>query len=103
MSSQTRPDLTGADRAEVWDAGAGLDPRRSARDLEAAVGAVLDRNTRLRGHHIRVSAGALGLVTLTGGVATRELQREVELACWTVPGVWTLHDELAVGRSAVQP
>lgn len=102
MSPQTRPDLTGTHRDEVWNGGAGLDPRRSAQDLEAAVGVALGRNSRLHGHHIRVTAGALGLVTLTGAVATRELQREVELSCWTVPGIWTLHDELGVGRSAVE-
>ena len=40
-----------------------------------------------------------GLVTLTRTVATQALRREVELTCWTLPAVWTLHDRLVVGRS----
>lgn len=54
--------------------------------------------TRLRGHHIVVVAGPEGLLTLTGTVATQALRREVELTCWTLPAVWTLHDRLVVGR-----
>ncbi len=100
MPPETAPGLIGAHRDDVWDAGAGLDPQRTARDLEAAVGSALGRNARLRGHHICVSAGAEGLVTLSGSVATQALRREVELACWTVPGIRTLHDHLQVGRSA---
>ncbi len=99
MPPQTEPGLIGAHRDNVWDAGAGLDLRRTALDLEVAVGVVLGRNTRLHGGRITATAGADGLITFTGAVATRALQREVELACWTVPGVRTLHDELAVGRS----
>lgn len=102
MPQQTAPGRIGAHRDDVWDAGAGLDPQRTRRDIEAAVGVVLGRNARLRGHHITASAAADGLVTLTGAVATRALRREVELACWTVPGVWTLHDDLQVGRSAIE-
>lgn len=67
-------------------------------DVEAVIRTALGRNGRLRGHHITVTAGAEGLVTLTGTVPTQDLRREVELSCWTVPGVWTLHDHLVVGR-----
>jgi osmotically-inducible protein OsmY len=74
------------------------DPRRGARDIEAAVGAALGRNRRLRGAHIVATAGPEGLLTLTGSVATQGLRREVELTCWTVPGVRNLHDDLVVGR-----
>lgn len=77
----------------------GRDPRRDAPAVEAAVGAALARNTRLHGHHITATAGPEGLLTLTGTVATQALRKEVELTCWTLPGVWTLHDELVVGRS----
>lgn len=75
-----------------------LDPRVGAHDLEAAVGVALARNRRLCGAHVVATAGPQGLLTLTGSVATQELRREVELACWTVPGVWSLHDDLVVGR-----
>ena len=82
-----------------YDPAAGRDPRREALDVEAALGAALARNPRLRGDHITVTAGPEGLVTLTGTVATQALRREVELTCWTLPAVRTLHDRLVVGRS----
>ena len=82
-----------------YDPTARRDPRREALDVEAAVGAALARNPRLHGDHITVTAGPQGLVTLTGAVATQALRREVELTCWTVPAVWTLHDRLVVGRA----
>jgi osmotically-inducible protein OsmY len=88
----------GARKDVVWDAGAGRDSRREALDLEAAIAAALARNTGLRHHHIAVTAGPDGLVTLTGAVSTQSLRREVELACWTVSGVRSLHDNLIVGR-----
>jgi osmotically-inducible protein OsmY len=74
------------------------DPRPSRVDIEAAVTAALGRNGRLRGERIAAIAGPEGLLTLTGTVANQALRREVELACWTVEGVWTLHDHLVVGR-----
>ncbi len=83
-----------------YDPSAGRDPRRDALDVEAAVGAALARNPRLHGDHITVTAGPEGLVTLTGTVASQALRREVELTCWTLPAVWTLHDRLVVGRSS---
>lgn len=87
-------------RAEsTYDPVVGRDPRREAQDVEAAVGAALARNPRLHGNHIVVAAGPEGLLTLTGHVATQSLRREVELTCWTLPAVRTLHDRLAVGRS----
>ena len=89
---------TGAHKDRVWDAAAGRDPEREARDIEAAIGVVLARNTRLRPHRITVTAGPDGLVTLTGTVPTQSLRREVELSCWTVSGVRSLHDDLIVGR-----
>lgn len=58
----------------------------------------LGRNPRLRDHRITATAGPEGLVTLTGSVATQALRSEVELSCWTVPGVLSLHDDLVVGR-----
>lgn len=79
-------------------AGTPSDPLRAMRDVEAAVGAALARNRRLRGDRITATAGPQGLLTLTGSVATQARRREVELACWTVPGVWSLHDDLVVGR-----
>ncbi len=82
----------------VWDAAAGRDPRREALDIEAAITDALARNTRLRQHRITVTAGPDGLVTLTGTVATQSLRQEVELSCWTVPGVGSLHDNLIVGH-----
>jgi osmotically-inducible protein OsmY len=82
-----------------YDPAAGHDPRREASDVEAAVRAALARNPRLHGHHIVVTAGPEGLLTLTGAVATQALRREVELTCWTLPAVRTLHDRLVVGRS----
>jgi osmotically-inducible protein OsmY len=82
-----------------YDPTAQRDLRREALDVEAAVGAALARNPRLHGDHIIVTAGSQGLVTLTGTVATQALRREVELTCWTVPAVWTLHDRLVVGRA----
>ena len=88
----------GAHRDVVWDAGAGRDPRREALDLEAAIADALARNARLRHHRIVVAAGPDGLVTLTGAVSTQSLRREVELTCWTVSGVRSLHDNLVVGR-----
>ena len=88
----------GARKDMVWDASAGRDPRREARDTEAAIGDALARNTRLQHHRITVTAGPDGLVTLTGTVSTQSLRREVELACWTVSGVRSLHDNLIVGR-----
>lgn len=81
-----------------WYADPAPDPRRTALDIEAAIGAALGRNRRLLGGHITATAGPEGLVTLTGRVATQALRREVELACWTVPGVWSLHDDLVVGH-----
>jgi len=75
-----------------------LDPSQTAAGIEAAVSAALGRNRRLRDSRITVTAGPEGLVTLTGRVATQALRREVELTCWKVPGVWSLHDELLVGR-----
>jgi osmotically-inducible protein OsmY len=44
------------------------------------------------------TAGPEGLLTLTGSVATQALRQEVELSCWTVLGVRSLHDDLVVGR-----
>jgi len=82
-----------------YDPAVGRDPRRDALDVEAAVGAALARNPRLHGDQITVTAGPEGVVTLTGTVATQALRREVELTCWTLPAVWTLHDRLVVGRS----
>jgi osmotically-inducible protein OsmY len=79
-------------------AGTVPDPHRGARDVEVAVDAALGRNGRLRGAHIVATAGPQGRLTLTGSVATQGLRREVELTCWTVPGVWELHDDLVVGR-----
>jgi osmotically-inducible protein OsmY len=99
MPSEKAPASIGGHRDVLWNAAAGLDPGRAASAVEAAIGGALRRNTRLRGHDITVTAGADGLVTLTGTVPTQALRREVELACWTVPGVWTLHDDLTVGRS----
>ena len=89
---------TGVHKGVVWDAGAGRDPRREALDIQAAIGDALARNTRLRHHHITVTAGPDGLVTLTGTVPTQSLRREVELSCWTVSGVRSLHDNLIVGQ-----
>ena len=100
MPAETASASTGARRDVLWNAAAGLDPGRARLEIEAAIGRGLRRNTRLRGSHITVTAGVNGLVTLTGAVPTQALRREVELSCWTVPGVWTLHDDLAVGRSA---
>jgi osmotically-inducible protein OsmY len=99
MASETAPASTGARRDVLWNAAAGLDPGRAASGIEAAIGVALGRNTRLRGHHITVTVDADGLVTLTGAVPTQALRREVELSCWTVPGVRALHDDLAIGRS----
>ena len=82
----------------VWDAGAGRDPRREVLDIEAAIADALARNTRLQRHRVTVTAGPDGLVTLTGAVSTQSLRREVELTCWTVSGVRSLHDNLVVGR-----
>ena len=102
-SAHARGDSTSLDRRTP---GRPLERRGGARPRPGEVGDrggdrwALRRNTRLRGHHITVTAGADGLVTLTGAVPTQALRREVELSCWTVPGVWTLHDDLAVGRSA---
>jgi osmotically-inducible protein OsmY len=79
-------------------AGTPPDPRRGPLDIEVAVAAALGRNRRLHGERIIATAGPEGLLTLTGRVATQALRREIELACWTVPGVWTLHDDLVVGR-----
>ena len=79
-------------------AGPPPDTRRSGVDIEAAVAAALGRNGRLRGERISAIAGPEGLLTLTGTVASQALRREVELACWTVEGVWSLHDHLVVGR-----
>ncbi len=102
MTSQTGPGSVGAHRQVGWNAVAGLDPRRAALDIEAAIGVALSRNTRLHGHHITVTAGPEGLVTLAGAVPTQALRREVETSCWTVPGVQSLHDDMAVGRSAIE-
>ena len=88
----------GARKDVVWDAGAGRDPRREALDIEAAIAAALARNTRLGHHRITATVGPDGLVTLTGTVPTQSLGREVELSCWTVPGVRTLHNNLIAGR-----
>ena len=88
----------GVHKGMVWDAAAGRDPRREALDIEAAIGDALARNTRLQAHRITVTAGRDGLVTLTGTVPTQSLRREVELSCWTVPGVRSLHDKLIVGH-----
>ena len=82
-----------------YDPGARRDPRREASDVEADVDAALARNPRLHGHHITPVAGPEGLLTLTGTVATQALRREVDLTCWTLPAVRTLHDRLVVGRS----
>lgn len=83
----------------VWDpAGVAPDPRRTPAGIEGAIRGALGRNTRLRGQRITATAGPQGLVTLTGAVATQELCREVELICWTVPGVLSLHNDLKVGR-----
>ena len=102
MPAETAPASIDAHRDVLWNAAAGLDPVQARLEIEAAIGAALRRNTRLRGHHITVTAGVEGLVTLTGTVPTQALRQEVELSCWTVPGVWTLHDDLAVGRSAIR-
>jgi osmotically-inducible protein OsmY len=88
----------GARKDVVWDAAAGRDPRREALDIEAAIVDALARNTGLRHHRITVTAEPDGVVTLTGAVATHSLRREVELTCWTVSGVRSLHDKLIVGR-----
>ena len=88
----------GAHEDRVWDAAAGRDAVREARDIEAAIAAVLARHTRLGHHRITATVGPDGLVTLTGTVPTQSLQREVELSCWTVPGVRTLHNDLVAGR-----
>jgi len=90
---------TGAPRDRVWDATAGRDPDREARGIEAAIVVALARNTRLGHHRITATVGPDGLVTLTGTVPTQSLRREVELSCWTVPGVHSLHDNLIVGAS----
>jgi osmotically-inducible protein OsmY len=84
----------GAHEDRVWDAAAGRDLAREARDIEGA----LARNTRLRHHRITATVGTDGLVTLTATVPTQSLRREVELSCWTVPGVLTLHNDLVAGR-----
>jgi len=89
---------TGAHRDRVWNAAAGRDPDREALDIEAAIVAALARNTRLGHHNITATVGPDGLVTLTGTVPTQSLGREVELSCWTVPGVRTLHNNLIAGR-----
>jgi osmotically-inducible protein OsmY len=89
---------TGARKDRVWDAAAGRDPGRGARNIEAAIAAALARNSRLRDHRITATAGPDGLVTLTGTVPTHSLRQEVELSCWTVPGVHSLHDDLIVGH-----
>jgi osmotically-inducible protein OsmY len=88
----------GADKDVVWDAAAGRDPDREARDIEAAIADALARNTGLQNCCITVTAGPDGLVTLTGTVSTQSLRREVELSCWTVSGVRSLHDNLIVGH-----
>jgi osmotically-inducible protein OsmY len=44
------------------------------------------------------TAGPDGLVALTGTVPTQSLGRELELSCWTVPGVHSLHENLIVGH-----
>src|SRR3954464_15315800 len=90
MPSDTASASIDAHRDVLWNATAGLDPVRARLEIEAAIGAALRRNTRLRGHHITATAGADGLVTLTGTVPTQALRQEVERSCWTVPGVWTL-------------
>ena len=89
---------TSARKDGVWDAAAGSDAGREARDIEAAIAATLARNSRLGRHRITATAGPDGLVTLTGTVPTQSLRREVELSCWTVPGVRSLHDNLIVGH-----
>lgn len=88
---------TGGSGDVVWRP-ATRDPEREARELETAIRSVLARNRRLVDGRITVVAGAEGAVRLTGWVPTQELRREVELACWTVDGVRTVHDDLVVGR-----
>ena len=70
MPSDTASASIDAHRDVLWNAAAGLDPVRARLEIEAAIGAALRRNTRLRGHHITVTAGADGLITLTGTVST---------------------------------
>lgn len=82
-----------------WRAVAVFGGRPDARGrLEAAIGVALGHNPRLRDQRIVATAGPDGLVTLTGTVATHALRSEVELSCWTVPGVLSLHDDLVVGH-----
>jgi len=74
------------------------DPRLVETDIETAIGVALGRNTRLHDSHITATAGPEGLVTLTGSVGSHSMRREVEITCWTVPGVRELHNRLVVGR-----
>ena len=74
------------------------DPRLAETDIETAIGVALGRNSLLHGSHITATAGRAGLVTLTGSVGTQSLRRQVEMTCWTVPGVWELRNRMVVGR-----
>ena len=51
----------GAHEDRVWDAAAGRDPDREARDIEAAIAVALARNTRLGRHRITATVGPDGL------------------------------------------
>lgn len=90
---------SGGSRDVVWRPAA-RDPSREAREIEAAIRSILARNGRLVDSRITAVAGAEGVVVLTGWVPTQELRREVEVSCWTVDGVRSLHDHLVVGRGA---
>lgn len=74
------------------------DPRLAETDIETEIRVALGRNSLLHGSHIAVTAGPEGLVTLTGSVGTQSLRRQVEMTCWTVPGVRELHNRMVVGR-----
>ena len=78
--------------------GPSTDSRLAETGIERAIGVALGRNSLLRGSHISATAGPEGLVTLTGSVGTQSLRRQVEMTCWTVPGVRALHDRMVVGR-----
>ena len=70
----------GTHRDVLWHPAA-ADPARVALDIETGIDVALNRNSRLYGHRVRETAGADGVVTLTGAVSTQALRKEVELSC----------------------
>jgi osmotically-inducible protein OsmY len=74
-----------------------IQPSTNWADVKAALEAAFRRSALVDGSHIKVHAGAGGVISLRGTVRSRAEYEEAMHTSWSSPGVTKVDDHLAIG------